>query len=89
MVYHGVHILSPAVKLDGVTTLFIASGEGFFLCVWPLRVIILISFLEYFSLFRRVLGAIHQSCFCTSRSINRISCIMFPALAGAEFLGAG
>ena len=45
MVYHGVNLLRLAVKLDGIVTLFLADGAGFFIFVWPLHGILLGLFL--------------------------------------------
>ena len=46
MRYHGFHLLSLAVKLDGLTTLFIVAGAGLSLFVWPVCGVIIGLFLE-------------------------------------------
>ena len=51
MVCHVVRLFCCAVELDGLTTLFVASGAGIIFIAWPLCVILGELFLEYFSLF--------------------------------------
>ena len=63
MGYHDGNLLRLAVKLDSLTTPFLAIRAGFFLFVWPLRGVLLGVFLEYFVLFCRVPGAMHQESF--------------------------
>ena len=62
--YHGVHLLRLAAKIDGLTMLFVASGAGLFLFVGLLCGILFGLFLNYFALFSRVPGAMHQAYFC-------------------------
>ena len=86
MGYHGVHLLRPTVELDGLATIFVASGSGFL--VGTLRGILLGVFLEYFTIYI-VPGSIHQACFFTGRRIVRMVCILFLALSGVELIGFG
>ena len=89
MGYHGFHLLRLAIELDSIATLFPASGVGFFIFVWLLRVILLGVLLEYFTLFCIVAGAMHQACFCTGRLITWMACMICLALATADLLGVG
>ena len=75
--------------VDGLTIIFVASGAGFFLFVWPLHSAFLGVTLEYFTLFHRVPGDMNQACFFTGRPIARMACKIFLALARAALLGVG
>ena len=68
---------------------FVASGAGFFFIVWPLRGILGRVLLEYFEIFRRVLGAMRQACFPSGRTIARIAWISCLALSSAAFIRVG
>ena len=90
MRYHGVNLLRLAIELDGLATMFLAAKSGFFfLFVWPLCGILLGLFIEYFALFCRVSGAMHQVCFYTGRSIDQMACMIFPEISGVDLLGVG
>ena len=89
MGYHGVHFLCLTVKIDDLAALFLAVGVGFFLFVWTLCGIIIRLFLEYFTLFHGVPGAMHQACFCTGRPIDQMDCMICLALASAALLRVG
>ena len=51
MGYHDVQILCLSVKLDGITTLFVAVGAVFFIFVLPLLGVILGLFLDFSDFF--------------------------------------
>ena len=63
MGYYGVNLLRITVEFDGLSTLLLSNGVGFFLFLWPLRGVLLGLLLEYFSLFLKVPGAMHQAFF--------------------------
>ena len=88
MGYHGVNILSLNVELDILSALFVAVGAGFLLFMWPLRSVLLGVFLDYFALFRRVPGSMHQACFFIGRLISWMACVIFLVLASASLLRA-
>ena len=46
MGYHGIRLLHLTVELDGITMIFVASGAGLFVFVWPLRGVLLGVFLD-------------------------------------------
>ena len=73
MGYHGVKILRLSVKPDGLATLFLASGDGFFIFVCPLSGVLLGLFFDYFALFCRVTGDILQAYYCTGWTIARMA----------------
>ena len=54
-----------------------------------LRDLILGIFLEYFTLFYRVSGNMHEAYFVTGRLIARMAGIIFLALASAALLRVG
>ena len=87
MGYYVVCLLRLDVKLDGIITLFVDAGVGFL--VGPLRGIPLGLLLEYFTLLHKVSRAMHQSCFVTVRSIDRMACMVFLSLSRAALLGVG
>ena len=90
MGYHGVNLLSLAIELDGLATIFLAAKSGFFfLFVWPLCGILLGLFIEYFALFCRVSGAMHQVCFFTGLPIAQMACMICLAISSAALLGVG
>ena len=68
---------------------FFTSVAGFFVFVEPLRNVLLEVFLEYFTLFCIVSGAMHQECFVTGRPIALMSCMGFLDLVSAAILGIG
>ena len=88
MGYHGVNLLRLNVELEVLSEIFVVSRSVFLLFVWPLHVILLGVFLEYFTIYI-VPGSIHQACFFTGRRIVRMVCIFFLALAGVELIGFG
>ena len=60
MIYHGVNLLHFSIKLDGLATLFLASGTSFFLFVWLLKGLLIGLLMNYFALLCRVTRAMHQ-----------------------------
>ena len=83
---HSVHLLCCAVKLDGITSFFVAFGVGF-LFMWPLHSVLVGVILEYFTLFRIVPVSMQQEYFPSVRPIARMACISCIALVSAACLG--
>ena len=84
---HAVDLLHFPVRLDRLTTPVFASGLGFFVLMWLLHGVLLVSFLEYFSVLRGVPGDMKHTRFVTGRPISQMACIIFPALSSAVLLG--
>ena len=57
---HAVHLFCCVIKLDGLTTFFVAAGAGFSFVVWPLYGVLGGVILQYFALFRIVLRYMQQ-----------------------------
>ena len=89
MIYHGVNLLHFPVKLDGLATLFLASGTSFFLFVWLLNGVLLGLLMNYFALLRRVPRAMHQYFFVTGWPISQMACIIFLVISRVALLGVG
>ena len=85
---HAVHLFCCAVKMDSLTSFFVAA-ESVFLFMWPLHGILGGVILEYFTLFRRVSGAMQQSCFPSGWPIAPMACISCLGLASAARLRVG
>ena len=81
--------LHLAVKLDGLNTIFSAVRAGFFLLMWPLHIILLGIFPEFFTLCHRVPGAMHQAYFVIGCTIDLMACMFFFALTSSARLGVG
>ena len=86
MGYHGVKIFRLSVKPNGLAALFLASREGFFLFVCPLRGVLLRLFLDYFAFFCRVTGDMLQAYYCTGWPIALMACIFVFCLLERPFL---
>ena len=71
--YYVVNLLSIAGKLDGITTVYVASRAGFFVFVCPMRSVIFRLFLDYCELCRILLRSMHQAYVCTVHTITRIA----------------
>ena len=67
IMFHDVDFLHVSVEIDGLTTLGFDAGVGFVFFVWPLWGVLLGLFLDYFTIFRGVSGAMRQAC------VSRIS----------------
>ena len=74
--------------MDILASYFVAVGAGLFF-MWPLRGVLGRLIPKYFTLFRRVPGAMQQACFPSSWPIVRMACISCLALVSADRLGAG
>ena len=86
---HGVYLLCCVVELDGTDTL-VASGVGLLVFKWSLHVLLFGVVFKNFVLFGRVPGAMQHACiFCTGRSIARMACIVFIALASVALIRVG
>ena len=86
MICHAVHLFCCAVKLDGLTTFFVAARKGFSLVVRPLSGVICRVICHYFLLFRRVHEAMQEACFSSGRQITWVACICCLALSRAAQL---
>ena len=73
------------LNLPPLPQFFLSPEQGSFF--GPLHSIIIIVFLWYFALSRRMLGAMKQSCCVTGRPISRMDCIIFLLLESVEVLG--
>ena len=89
MGYHVVHLLRLAIKLDVITTFFVAAGAELFIFVWTLCGLLLGVLLKYSTLLRRVPGDIYQACFIIGWPIARMACMIFLALSSAALIGVG
>ena len=89
MEYHGVHLLRLDIDLDGLTTICIATRLGLFLSMWLLHDVLFRVILEYFTLCRRVPGAMYQSCFVTGWMITQMDCMICLDLSSAYLIGVG
>ena len=89
MGYHGVKLLLLAVKLDGITTIFVADRVGLLVFEWPLLSVLFVLFLKYFALCRIVPGAMHQAFFFTCQMIACMASMIIFALASAAIIWIG
>ena len=87
MSYHAVNLFCCVVALDGLTTFFVALGEGFSFIVLQLCGVVSGLFLGYFALFCIVPRAIQQACFPSRRPISWMACIFVLRLPAWPVLG--
>ena len=70
---HDVHLVCCVVKLDGITTFFVAAGAGFSFVVWLLCGVLGVLILQYFTLFCRVPGAMQHVGFTPGQPIDQMA----------------
>ena len=88
MGFHGVDILSFAVKLNGLTTLRFSARAVFLVIVWSLHGLLFRLNRKQFTLLWGVSRSMQQACtFCASFPIARMSCMFFLFLPAQPFLG--